>query len=151
MSLSQNTRQEKNRELYGSEPFTEQPAIQASEATVIYYDERHPAAKYFPLDKIIVANQSNVDVEIWLDTNPNRKILVESNTQEIYEDILPFRSYKVINTEPVGGTDISSGELSITTRKKPMDANEKARRDFKNDNNQGIDAGDLVGFLNFLG
>lgn len=144
------TRREREKELYGSPPFTERPSISANSSVVIDPDASDPEAKYFPLDKMKVANKSNVGVEIWLDTNPSRVLYVEANTQEIFEEILPFRSYKVVNTDPSGGTDLNEGDVVVTARKSPLDADKAAQRQAAK-GEKGLGIGDIAGLANLLG
>lgn len=101
-----------------------------------------PEGKYFPLDKLKVANKSNADVVIYLDTNPDRGLYVEAGTQEIFEQIQPFRTYKVENQN--ASTSIAQDELKITARKRPIDADKRAQQQAA-EQNDGPDMGTLLG------
>jgi hypothetical protein len=140
---------QRKRELYGSPPFTQRPQIDAGGVFLHAPNQADPEGKYFPLDKLKVANKSNSDVVIFLDTNPDRALYVEAGTQEIFEQIQPFRSYKIENLN--SSTGISSDELKVTARKSPLDADKAAQRQAAQEN-QGPDAGKLLGAARlFLG
>jgi len=140
MSRHQNL--QKKRELYGSPPFTQRPSISGGGVFLHAPNKADPEGKYFPLDKLKVANKSNADVVIYLDTNPSRGLYVEAGTQEIFEQIQPFRTYKVENQN--ASTSIAQDELKITARKRPIDADKRAQQQAA-EQNDGPDMGTLLG------
>lgn len=146
MSRAQNL--QNKRELYGSPPFTQRPQIDAGGVFLHAPTKSDPEGKYFPLDKMKVANRSNADVLIYLDTNPDRALYVEARTQEIFEQIQPFRSYKIENLND--STAISSDDLKVTARKRPLDADKQAQRQAAQQN-QGPDIGTLLGAARLFG
>jgi len=136
-----------NARLKGSPPFNQRPQLNGGGIFLFSPEANDRIARFFPLDTIKVANKSNADVEVKLDTNDDRGLFVESGTQEIFDQVQPFRSYKIQNLS--NNTTIAKDELKITVRKAPLDADDAARRQAANES-EGPDISDMLGIANML-
>lgn len=136
-----------NKQFKGSPPFTQRPQLAGGGIFLFSPEAKDRIARFFPLDTIKVANKSNADVEVLLDTNEDRGLFVESATQEIFDNVQDFRSYKVRNLS--NSTSIGQDELKITVKRAPLDADEAARKRLAQET-EGPEMSDIMTAANFF-
>lgn len=152
--MTQNQRRQQLKAQGGSRPFTKRPTF-SGDGVFLYSPRRsEPEGRVLKVggfDKLKVANKSNVDVVIYLNTNPDRALYVEAGTQEIFEDVRPFRSYKVKGQGSSSQT-ISVNELKLTAKLSSLDADDQAAYQAERERQQpNVGIGELAGLANLLG
>lgn len=132
----------------GSKAYPKRPSINAGGNFGYNPSRSDPEGRVLKVggfDKLKVANKSNSDVEIQLGMNPKRALFIEAGTQEIFEDIQPFRSYKVLNLD--SSNSIPTGRLTVSPKLKAMTADDQARYQQLDDE---IGIGDLMGLARLI-
>jgi hypothetical protein len=133
----------------GSKAYPKRPSINAGGVFGYNPSRSDPEGRVLKVggfDKLKVANKSNSDVEVQLGMNPKRALYIEAGTQEIFEDIQPFRSYKVVNLD--NSNSIPAGKLTLSSKLKAMTADDQAR--YQQQKNQGLGIGDLAGIAKLI-
>lgn len=154
MTQNQQQRRQQLKAQGGSRPYTEIVTMSGDGADSYIPKRNDPEGRVLKLggfDKLKVANKSSVDVVIYLDTNPKRAHYIEAGTQEIFSDLRPFRSWKVVG-QGGSGESINLNELKITSKLSRLTADDQAAIEAeRNAQNGGVDIGQLAGLANLLG
>lgn len=109
----------------GAGPWTfESPALDPDEPWSIDLEswEKGKIRRHMPADEMLVKNydpDSRIDVVI----NGTSRVDVDPNGKDSYDET-KIRLFKVVNR---GGTVIDAGDVTLTLRKDPYDADEAAR------------------------
>ena len=114
-------------DLYGSENFTQEPAISSNDVYTFSPKATERIAKYMPCDELTIQNESNSNIALLFNGSSNRRYIIKAGTIRDFDktDILPFRTYKL---KELSGNAVNEGDVTVDVSRAGMDSDKQARK-----------------------